>query len=50
VTNLSNEEVRRMRMHPAKSLDEALAATASHATGYIMPRGAAFLPLRKPDR
>jgi nickel-dependent lactate racemase len=50
VTNLSNEQVSRMHMLPAQSLDEALANLPSHASGYLMPRGTALLPLQKPDR
>jgi nickel-dependent lactate racemase len=50
VTNLSDEEVRRMRMLPAKSLDEALADIPQNTNGYLMPRGAALLPVQKPDR
>lgn len=48
VTNLSDEEVRRMRMVPARSLDEALADVPSNECGYIMPRGTALLPLQTP--
>jgi nickel-dependent lactate racemase len=50
VTNLSDEQVCRMRMLPARSLDEALADIPSHASGYLMPRGTALLPLLNPDR
>lgn len=46
VTNLGDEEVRRMRMHPARSLDEALADIPSNASGYLMPRGSALLPVQ----
>lgn len=45
ITNLSGEETRRMRMRPALSLGEALADIPSNASGYIMPRGAALLPV-----
>jgi len=45
VTSLSDEEVRRMRMLPAQSLEEALADIPSNAGGYIMPRGTALLPV-----
>jgi lactate racemase len=44
VTGLSADEVRRMRMTPAQSLEEALTNIPSDASGYIMPRGAALLP------
>ena len=50
VTNLSDDQVRPMRMLPARSLDEALADIPPHARGYLMPRGTALLPLQKPDR
>ena len=50
VTNLSDEQVRRMRMLPARSLDEAIADVPANASGYLMPRGTALLPLQKPDR
>jgi nickel-dependent lactate racemase len=44
VTNLSDDEVRRMRMKPARSIEEALADSGSNSAGYLMPRGAALLP------
>jgi lactate racemase len=45
VTKLPDDDVRRMRMIPVGSLDEALADARSDAKGYIMPRGAASLPI-----
>ena len=45
VTELPDEEVRRMRMIPARSLEEALATVSPDARGYILPRGAALLPV-----
>jgi lactate racemase len=45
VTSLADEEVRRMRMIPGRSLEEALATVSPDAQGYIMPRGAALLPI-----
>lgn len=45
VSNLAEEDVRRMRMIPAGSLTEALAGIDTRAQGYIMPRGAALLPV-----
>jgi len=48
VTELADKEVRRMRMVPARSLEEALASVSPDAKGYIMPRGAALLPI-SPD-
>ncbi len=44
ITNLSDDEVRRMKMIPARSIHEALSLVTSNARGYIMPRGAAALP------
>jgi nickel-dependent lactate racemase len=43
ITKLA-EEVRRMRMIPATSIEEALANVSPNASGYILPRGAALLP------
>jgi hypothetical protein len=43
ISELPDEQVKRMRMIPARSLAEALAA-AGDKTGFIMPRGAAVLP------
>ena len=45
ITELGDDDVRRMRMVPARSLDEALANLAQDPRGYVMPRGAALLPL-----
>ncbi len=45
VTELSDDEVRRMRMVGVRSLAEALAQVDQSAKGYLMPRGAALLPL-----
>jgi nickel-dependent lactate racemase len=45
VTKLPDDEVRRMRMIPVGSIDEALAEAGANAKGYIMPRGAALLPV-----
>jgi nickel-dependent lactate racemase len=45
VTKLGDEEVRRMRMIPADSIEAALANLSPDAKGYIMPRGAALLPV-----
>jgi lactate racemase len=50
VTELPDEEVRRMRMIPARSLEEALASVSPDAKGYIMPRGAALLPVLTSDK
>jgi nickel-dependent lactate racemase len=45
ITKLPDEEVRRMRMIPACSLEEVLATVSPDAKGYVMPRGAALLPV-----
>jgi len=45
VTNLSAEETRQMRMKRVDSLAEGFADMLPHSTGYIMPRGAAVLPV-----
>jgi nickel-dependent lactate racemase len=45
VSELDDEDVRLMRMTPVRTLDEALAQVQGGARGYIMPRGAALLPV-----
>ena len=45
VSKLADEDVRLMRMIPARTIDEALARIDQGAEGYIMPRGAALLPV-----
>jgi nickel-dependent lactate racemase len=45
VTKLPDDEARRMRMIPSRSLEEALSNVSPDAKGYIMPRGAALLPV-----
>ncbi len=47
VTKLEDAELRRMRMIPAASIEEALATVSPNARGYLMPRGAALLPVIK---
>jgi len=44
VSELPDEQVRRMRMIPFRTLSEALDQTPQKLDGYIMPRGAALLP------
>ena len=44
ITELSDEQTREMRMIKSQNISEALANILASATGYIMPRGAAFLP------
>jgi nickel-dependent lactate racemase len=50
VSALADEDVRRMRMLPARNLDEALAHTSPKAEGYILPRGASLLPVVAVER
>jgi lactate racemase len=44
VSALPDEEVRNMRMTPARSLTEAIGQVPGGRRGYIMPHGARFLP------
>jgi lactate racemase len=46
VSELPDEDVRRMRMTPVRSLAEALDQIAREPEGFIMPHGARFLPRR----
>ncbi|HLM54839.1 MAG TPA: nickel-dependent lactate racemase [Pyrinomonadaceae bacterium] len=45
VSNLDEDDVRRMRMSPARSVEEALSQVPPDAPGYLLPRGAAFMPV-----
>lgn len=45
LTGLGAAEVRKMRMIPVRSLDDALSMTSDARSGYVMPRGAALLPI-----
>ena len=47
VSELPEDDVRKMRMIPAGSLSEALRKVGRDASGYIMPLGAAVLPRLK---
>jgi nickel-dependent lactate racemase len=49
VSALPDEDVRRMRMQPARSIEEALARVEGDAEGYVMPRGAALMPVVSGD-
>jgi nickel-dependent lactate racemase len=49
VSALPEEDVRLMRMTPARTLEEALARVESEAAGYVLPRGAAFMPVVRAD-
>ena len=44
VSDLMEDDVRRMRMEPARNLQEALKRAGDYQSGFIMPRGAAVLP------
>src|SRR5947209_7736023 len=48
VSTLPDEDVRLMRMTPARTLADALAHVGS-GEGYIMPRGAALMPVPTPQ-
>lgn len=45
VSALPDEDVRRMRMIPARTIEDALAQIEAGADGYVMPRGAALMPV-----
>lgn len=45
ISNLADEDVRRMRLVPAGSIQEVLAEVPTGTNGYLMPRGAALLPV-----
>lgn len=45
VSSLGDEDVRHMRLTPARTLDEALARADADAQGYVMPYGAHFMPV-----
>jgi nickel-dependent lactate racemase len=45
VSSLPDEDVRLMRMRPARTIAEALAQVEDDADGYVMPRGTAFMPI-----
>src|SRR5438105_402611 len=45
VSALPDEDVRLMRMRPARTIGEALAQVGGEAEGYLLPRGAAFMPV-----
>ena len=49
VSALPEQDVRLMRMTPARTLEEALARAGSDAAGYVLPRGAAFMPVVRAD-
>jgi nickel-dependent lactate racemase len=45
VSSLAEDAVRKMRMIPARSLTQALESIDERGAGFIMPRGAAVLPV-----
>lgn len=45
ISKLADADVQRMRMIPARSLDETLAGVHPGTSGYLMPRGASVLPI-----
>lgn len=47
VSELNEDDVRRMGMIPARDLDEAVHIAGDKMNGYIMPHGASYLPVVK---
>ncbi|MDQ1557536.1 MAG: lactate racemase [Pyrinomonadaceae bacterium] len=45
VSKLDDADVRRMRMTPARTVEDALAGIGGDARGYLMPHGARFMPV-----
>jgi nickel-dependent lactate racemase len=45
VSNLPAEDVRRLRLIPSPSVEEALAQADGEADGYVMPAGATLMPV-----
>ena len=45
ISELADDQVRSMRMIPARTLNEVMRDTAKPLAGYILPRGAAILPV-----
>jgi nickel-dependent lactate racemase len=44
ISKLPDEEVLRVRLNPARTIEEAMTRVDRNSTGYIMPRGASVLP------
>jgi nickel-dependent lactate racemase len=44
ISDLPDEQVKRMRMIPSRSLSDAMSHVGGSAAGFIMPHGAALLP------
>jgi lactate racemase len=49
VSKLQDEAVRQMRLHPAQTIDEALARCSASAQGYLMPHASSLLPVTTAD-
>ncbi|MDT7602678.1 MAG: lactate racemase, partial [Acidobacteriota bacterium] len=49
ISRLPDDVVRRMRMTPARNIEEALARVEGKADGYVLPRGAHFMPVLSGD-
>ena len=49
ISDLPDEQVRSMRMVPAHSLNEVMNHVDNAANGFILPRGAALLPVPKSE-
>lgn len=49
LSTLPDEDVRQMRMTPIRSVDEGLTQLDPEAQGYILPHGAAWLPVALDD-
>ena len=45
ISELNDEDFKRMGMIPMGSLPEAMSEVDPQAEGFILPRGAAFLPV-----
>jgi nickel-dependent lactate racemase len=45
VSSLPDDDVRLMRMTPARTIEEAFSEIESDRAGYLLPRGAAFMPV-----
>lgn len=45
VSRLDADDVRRMRLTPARTIEDALAQAGDSAHGYVMPYGARFMPV-----
>jgi hypothetical protein len=45
VSQLDDADVRRMRMTPARTVEDALARVGGDAQGFVMPYGARYMPV-----